>query len=219
MGVSVSLLTKLRVSNVTHQDALAPTEAIVSGNPAVLAGRYADALYALADEQKEIDAVAADMRTLTVLQRESAEFRHLAHNPRLTRNELTKIAKQVASAAKLAAITSNFLALLAHNRRLALLPTIANRYLAELARRRGEFTAEVRTARPLSHAQEEQLASSLRSLAGGKVHLTVREDRTLLGGLTVKLGSRLIDASVRGKLERLARTLQSQSAAYQKGAA
>lgn len=204
---------------MTHQDALAPTEAIVSGSPAILARRYAAALYALADEQKEIDAVAADMRTLKTLQRESAEFRELARNPRLARGVLTKTAKQVAIAAKLSPLTSNFLALLAQGRRLSLLPTAADHFLAELARHRGEFTAEVRTARPLSHAQEEQLASSLRSLAGGKVHLTVREDRTLIGGLTVKLGSRLIDASVRGKLERLARTLQSHSADYQKGAA
>jgi len=143
----------------------------------------------------------------------------MARNQRLARNVVTKATKQVAIAAKLSPLTSNFIALLAQNRRLSLVTTSADHYLAELARRRGEFTAEVRTARPLSHAQKNSWQPHYAASAGGKVHLTVREDRTLLGGLTVKMGSRLIDASVRGKLERLARVLQSQSADYQKGAA
>jgi F-type H+-transporting ATPase subunit delta len=219
MGFPVQEHPEFQGFDVAHADPLAPTEAIVSGTAAVLARRYAGALYALADERKDVDSVAADMRILKTLERESSEFSVLAHNPRLPRAALVKAVRQVAAAAKFSFLTSNFLGLLAQGRRLSLLPAICEQFLAELASRRGEFTAEVRTARPLSHTQEEQLATSLRTLAGGRVHLSVKEDKSLLGGIVVRMGSRLIDTSVRGKLERLSRVLKSQSMNLQKGAA
>lgn len=193
--------------------------AILSGEAAILAHRYAGAFYELAEEQKQLDAVAADMRALRVLGQESKEFQVISSHPRLTRAQLVKAAEQVASVAKLNKLTANFLMLVAQNRRLPHLQGMIDQFLAELATRRGEFSADVRSARPLSAAQQEQLAVKLRELAGGKVHLMLREDKSLLGGLVVKLGSRLIDASIKTKLARLERQLKSNITSVQKGAA
>jgi F-type H+-transporting ATPase subunit delta len=184
------------------------TNPIASGNAAILARRYADALYDLAGEQKQLDAVAGDLRLLNRLQRESAEFRYIAHQPRLTRTQLVKAMQQVAASAGLSKLTSNFLALVAKHRRLNHLGAIIDAFLADLAAHRGEFTAEIRSAQALSSAQAEKLAAKLASWAGGKVHLSVREEPGLLGGLVVKMGSRVIDASVKNRLERLERQLK-----------
>ncbi|MFY9287167.1 MAG: F0F1 ATP synthase subunit delta [Alphaproteobacteria bacterium] len=194
------------------------TTQIIAGDAAILARRYAGALYELADEQKQLDAVASDLRALRNLQQESTEFRAIAAHPRLTRAQLVKAMRQVAETAKLNKLTANFLMAVAQKRRLPELPAMIDNFLSELATRRGEYSAEVRSATPLSAAQQELLAGNLRELAGGKVHITVREDASLLGGLVVKLGSRLIDASVKAKLARLERQLKSQSHT-QKGAA
>ncbi len=191
---------------------------IIAGDDAVLARRYAGALYDLASEQKQLDAVAGDLRGLKQLLRESAEFRAIAAHPRLSRDQLVAMVKQVADIAKLNKLTANFLALTARNRRLASLDGIINAFLAELASRRGEYTAEVSTAQALSPAQQEQLATKLSAWAGGKVHLAMHKDVSLLGGIVVKMGSRLIDASVRTRLNQLERQLKSKQTT-QKGAA
>jgi len=193
--------------------------AVASGDGFILAQRYAGALYGLADEQKQLDAVAADLRLLQGLQNSSPEFRYIARQPRLSRAQLLKAMQALAASARLNGLTANFLFVLAQNRRLGQLSAIVDAFLDELATRRGEFTADVRSARPLSSAQQEQLTAHLCQMAGGKVHLILREDATLLGGLVVKLGSRLIDASVKSKLARLERELKSQSITTQKGAA
>ncbi|MDX2027847.1 MAG: F0F1 ATP synthase subunit delta [Alphaproteobacteria bacterium] len=192
---------------------------IVAGDAAVLARRYASALYDLAEERKMLDAVAADLRNLRKLSAESSEFQYIAGQPRLGRAQLVKAMQQVAVAAKLGPLTANFLALLAQNRRLAQLDAVIAAFLSELAVQRGEHSAEVRTAKSMSSAQQEQLAAKLAKWAGGKVHLSVREDAGLLGGFVVKMGSRLIDASVKSRLARLERQLKSEHLVMQKGAA
>lgn len=189
----------------------------IAGEAAILAQRYAGAFYELADEQKQLDAVAADLRALRVINQESAEFQYLAKHPRLARSVMVKAVQALATTAGFNKLTSNFLALIAQNRRLNVIGAVIEAFLDELAKRRGEFTADVRSAKALSAAQQEQLSAKLRELAGGKVHILVREDASLLGGLTVKLGSRLIDASLKTKLARLERQLKSNMT--QKGAA
>lgn len=188
------------------QDIASP---IIAGEAAVLARRYAGALYDLAAEQKQLDTVAADLRALRRLRQESQEFQFISSQPRLTRAQLVRAAQQTAAAAGLSELTSNFLALIARNRRLDLLSAMINAFLADLAARRGEFTAEVSAAHALSPAQEEQLAAKLGTWVGGRVHLSVRKDPGLLGGLVVRLGSRLIDASTKTKLARLERQLKT----------
>jgi F-type H+-transporting ATPase subunit delta len=192
---------------------------VIAGDAAILARRYAGALYDLAEEQKQLDAVASDLRALRILNQESAEFQYISAHPRLTRKNLVQAAQAVAKGAGFNPLTGNFLALIAQNRRLNVIGAVIDAFLNELAKRRGEFTADVRSVKPLSASQQEQLASKLRELAGGKVHISMREDASLLGGMTVKLGSRLIDASVKTKLARLERQLKTQTMTSQKGAA
>jgi F-type H+-transporting ATPase subunit delta len=191
----------------------------MTGDAAVLARRYAGALYDLAEEQNKLDAIAADMTTVRGLYDQCPEFRYLANQPRLSRAQLIKAMYEVAAAAGFNPLTTNFLSLVAQNRRLPKIGPIVDAFLAELAARRGEYMADVRTAHALTPLQHEQLSAKLRVLAGGKVHFSVREDVSLLGGIIVKMGSRLIDASVKGKLARLERQLKSQSVYTQEGAA
>lgn len=184
---------------------------IITGDMAAVARRYAKALFELADEQKQLDAVAEDLRGLKNLARDSAEFRILAGNPHFRRTQLMKAAQKIADSIKLNKLTGNFLALVAQNRRLPQLGAMCDAFLAELATTRGEFAAEVKSADALSPTQTQQLAAQLQKLAGGKVHMTMAEDKSLLGGFVVKLGSRLIDLSVKSKLARLERQLKSSS--------
>ena len=105
-------------------------------------------------------------------------------------------------------LTSNFLSVVAQNRRLSLLPALIDGFLEEVAIRRGEYKVNVRTAQALSPLQRDNLIASLSKTMGGKIHMNVIEDPSILGGLTVKLGSQFIDASVKTKLEHLERSLR-----------
>jgi F-type H+-transporting ATPase subunit delta len=180
----------------------------------MLARRYAGALFELADEQGQLDVIAADLRLVKILTSESAEFRQITSHPRLKRSDLIDAMQQVAKTGKLHALTTNFLKLVAQGRRLNQLSAIVDAFLKQLADQRGELAADVHVAHPLTEAQREKLAAQLKQLASSnKVQLTVTEDPSLLGGMTVKLGSHLIDASVKTKLARLERQLKSQEEA------
>jgi F-type H+-transporting ATPase subunit delta len=100
-------------------------------------------------------------------------------------------------------LVRRFVGLVAQNRRLFVLPEMIESYLSQLARRRGEMTAEVVSAKPLSDTQRNAVAEALRKSVGGKVAIDARVDPALIGGLVVKVGSRLIDSSLRTKLHRL----------------
>ena len=168
-----------------------------------LAERYAKALFELADEKKTLDEVANDLRQLRGLLDESADFRRLIRSPVLTRVEQGKAVAAVAEKAGFSAITRNFLGVAARNRRLFLVPGVIVAFLHELATRRGEVTAEVTAARPLSAAQTEAVNEQLRKAVGRKVAVDLRIDPSLIGGLVVKVGSRMVDASLKSKLARL----------------
>jgi F-type H+-transporting ATPase subunit delta len=168
-----------------------------------LGERYATALYELADEQKGLDTVAADLRTLRGLIDESAGLRRMIRSPVLSRAAQGKAIAALAEAAGLQPLVRNILGLLAKNRRLFVLPQVIQAFLAELASRRGEVTAHVVSAQPLSDAQRQSLDERLRRAVGGKVAIETRVDPSLLGGLIVKLGSRMVDASLSSKLQRL----------------
>ncbi len=168
-----------------------------------LADRYAAALFDLADERKELDTVAADLRQLRDMILGSADLRRLVRSPVLSRAEQAKAIGAVAESAGISQLTRNFLGLIAQNRRLFALPAMIEAYLAQLAARRGEVTAQVVAAQPLTPAQEAAVNEQLRKAVGSKVAVEVRVDPSLLGGMIVKVGSRMVDASVRSKLQRL----------------
>ena len=185
---------------------------IVTGDAALIARRYANALYELAQDQKKLDIVAQDLRKLKTYFYECPELRMLAAQPRLTRQQLAQAMHEVMKTIKCDELTANFLNLLISKRRLSVLTSIIDAFLAELAQHRSEYTANVSVASPLSDEIKSQLEQRLRELAGGQIHLVVREDKSLLGGLVIKVGSQLFDASVKSKLARLERQMKAGTA-------
>ena len=168
-----------------------------------LADRYAAALFELADERKELDAVANDLRSLRAMLRDSADLRRLIRSPVLSRDDQGKAIASLAQAAQVSPLSRNFLGLLAHNRRLFALPEMIEGYLRRLATARGEVTAQVTSAQELTPQQREAVNEQLRKAVGRKVAVDVEIDPSLLGGLVVRVGSRMVDASIRSKLSRL----------------
>jgi F-type H+-transporting ATPase subunit delta len=168
-----------------------------------LADRYATALLELADERKTLDAVAGDLRALRGLLGESADLARMIRSPVLSREAQGAAIAALAERAALDALTRNFLGLLAKNRRLFALPAMIGRFLEMLAARRGEVTADVVAATPLSPEQQDRLNAELRRAVGQKVTVDVRVDPKLLGGLVLRLGSRMVDASLASRLRRL----------------
>jgi F-type H+-transporting ATPase subunit delta len=168
-----------------------------------LAGRYAEALFELADERRMLDPVAADLRALKAMIGESADLSRLVRSPILSRAEQGRALAALAEHAGFTPVVRDFLGVVARNRRLFALPAMVEAYLAQLAARRGEVMAEVTAAQPLSEAQLHRLGEELRRVLGRRVAVEVRVDRGLLGGLIVKVGSRMIDGSLRNKLARL----------------
>lgn len=168
-----------------------------------LAARYAAALFELADEKKQLDEVAKDLRELKAMLAESADLRQLIRNPMVSRVEQSRAMKALLDKAGASGLMQRFVGLVAQNRRLFVLPEIIDAYLAELARRRGEASAQVVSAQPLDERQRQAVTEALKRVTGGKVAVDLKVDPSLLGGLVVKVGSRLVDSSLKTKLQRL----------------
>ena len=168
-----------------------------------LAERYASALFDLADERRILDEVAANLRQLKAMMTESAALSRLIRSPILSREEQGKGIVALAERAGFAPLVRDFLAVVARNRRLFAVPAMIEAYLRKLAERRGEITAEVAAAQPLSTTQLDLLREHLRRQVGRQVAIDVRIDPGLVGGLILRLGSRMIDGSIRSKLQRL----------------
>jgi F-type H+-transporting ATPase subunit delta len=168
-----------------------------------LATRYAAALFELADSKKALDAVAGDLTALQKMIAESADLRRLMNSPVLSREEQTKAIGAVAKAASFDALTQKFVGLVAQNRRLFTLPAMIRAFLKLLADRRGELTAEVTAARALTSDQQAAVAEAIRKAVGSKVSIDLKVDPELLGGLVVRVGSRMIDSSLKTKLQKL----------------
>jgi len=169
-----------------------------------VAGRYASALFELADNAKALDQVAQDLDTFKKLLAESAELARLIASPVIGRELQGKALLAVLDAAGIAGLTRNFVGTVAANGRARELPAMASAFLAELASRRGETSAAVTSAVPLTAEQLQQLTDALRGVLGGaKVSIDAQVNPDILGGLVVKVGSRLFDSSIRSKLQRL----------------
>lgn len=168
-----------------------------------LAARYATALFDLADENKALDQTAQDLALLKQLMAESADLRRLVRSPLLSRSDQARAMDAVLAQANVSGLVRQFVGLVAQNRRLFALTGMIDAFLAELARRRGEETAHVVAARPLTQEQVDAITDALRRTMGSKVSVDVRVDPSLIGGMVVKVGSRMIDSSVRTKLTKL----------------
>lgn len=174
-------------------------KAVVSG----VAGRYAVALFELAADGNALDQVAADLKALADLVEKSADFRRLVTSPALGRDDQAKGLFAVLEGSGIAPLTRNFLGVIANNGRLSLLADMIAAYATLLAHHRGEVTAEVTSATPLSEGQMAALKAKLKAIAGRDVTLQAHTDSSILGGLVVKLGSRMIDSTLKTKLNNL----------------
>lgn len=177
-----------------------PSQSNVSGG---LAGRYAYALFELAEEGNAVDPVAGDLERLAAMIDESADLTRLIRSPVISREEQARAMEALLEAYDIHGLTRKFVGLLARNRRLFVLPGIIGAFKAILAGRRGETAAEVISAQKLSERQMNALANALKQAVGTEVVITDRVDPELLGGLIVKVGSRMVDSSLRTKLQRL----------------
>ncbi|MEG3123231.1 F0F1 ATP synthase subunit delta [Sphingomonas sp. GB1N7] len=179
-----------------------------SGIQASLSGRYATALFELASDAKAIDMVEASLLRVRAAIEQSADFAALITSPVVSR---TDAAKGVAAAAEMIDVddtTAKFLGVLAQNRRLSQLPAIIRAFRALAANYRGETTAEVASAHPLTDAQVDALKASLRTRVGRDVAVDLSVDPSLLGGLVVKIGSQMIDSSIKTRLNTLAHAMK-----------
>ena len=174
------------------------------GIRASLAGRYASALFDLARDQRQIESVGNSLDALGQALLDSKEFSDLVGSPLVSRDEAGKAFAALAPQIGLDPITGNFLGVLARNGRKGELRNVIRAFRRLAAEHRGETTAEVVTARPLSDDQLSALRQRLRTRAGRDVNIEATVDQNILGGIVVKLGSQMIDASIRTKLNRLA---------------
>ena len=178
-----------------------------NAGPAAL--RYATALVDIAQESNKIDAVEQDLNDLEAMIAASADLRRLIRSPLISRTQQQEAVQAIAASAKFQDITSNFLALLAQNRRLNMVQNIMNAVRMDISRRRGEIAAHVQSAFKLSLAQEKALQEALTKAVGKAVAINVEIKEDLIGGMVVTVGSQIIDNSVKRKLERLKIAMKS----------
>ena len=173
-----------------------------------VAERYALALLALADDKRRdnpgaLDRIAADLEGLFGLYRDDSAFRAFVTDPRISAADQKRAVFAILEKAGVGVEVRNFVGVLIANRRLSGLPSIAGAFGAKLAERRGQQVAHVTTAFPLSDTQRAQIAARLTEAGFSGVKLSETVDRAILGGLIVRIGSRLYDNSIKSKLQRL----------------
>ncbi|HEV7636267.1 MAG TPA: F0F1 ATP synthase subunit delta [Bradyrhizobium sp.] len=171
-------------------------------NPSVsgVSGRYATALFELARDEKSIDAVKADLDSFDVMLNESADLKRLVRSPVFSADAQSKALTAVLDRAGIAGIAAKFLKVLTANRRLFIVGDVIRAFRALVANFKGEATAEVTVAEALSDRNLDALKTALKSVTGKDVALNVKVDPSIIGGLVVKLGSRMVDSSLRTKL-------------------
>ena len=169
-----------------------------------LEGRYALALFDLASAEDALEAVEKDFGALSELASGHPDFAHFIRNPLLDARAQTAALEDIGEHAGFQKLTRKFLGVLAENRRLAALPDILRAFAGLLQDARGETTAIVTSAEQLSPAQEKEIAARLEKALGKKPALETRVDESLLGGLKVQVGSKVIDGTLKAKLDALA---------------
>jgi F-type H+-transporting ATPase subunit delta len=166
-----------------------------------MAGRYASALFELALEEKALDAVKTDLDTFDALVADSADLDRLVRSPVFGADEKLKALSAILDKVGIKGLAANFLRVLTTNRRLFAARDVIRGYRALVARHRGEVSAQVTVAEKLSDKNLEALKDALKSKTAGKeIDLDIKIDPSIIGGLIVKVGSRMVDSSLRTKL-------------------
>ena len=175
---------------------MAAEDPTVSG----VSGRYATALFELARDEKCLDAVKADLDRFEAMLVESEDLKRLVRSPVFSADVQAKALSAVLDKAAITGISANFLKVLTANRRLFAVADVIRAFRALVARFKGEASAEVTVAEPLSEKNLETLKAALKSVTGKDVTLNVQVNPSIIGGLVLKLGSRMVDSSLRTKL-------------------
>jgi F-type H+-transporting ATPase subunit delta len=178
------------------------------GIQASLAGRYATALFGLARDEKQIDAVTRSLESLEAAMAESADFKTLVTSPLIGRADAGKAIRALIPSLGVDPVTAKFLGVLADNGRLGELKAVIKAVKKLAAEHRGETTAEVTSAHPLADDQVARLKANLKARLGRDVAIDAKVDPNILGGIVVRHGSQMIDASIRTKLNTLAQAMK-----------
>ncbi len=165
-----------------------------------VAGRYASALFELATEKKSVDAVAKDLGRIAALISGSDDLARLVKSPAFSAEEQTRALGAVLAKAKIGGLAANFAKLAASNRRLFALPGMISGYHALVAASRGVVSAEVTVASPASATMKKEIEAALKGVAGKNAAVTIKVDPAIIGGLIVKIGSKMVDNSLKTKL-------------------
>ena len=165
-----------------------------------VSGRYATALFELARDEKSVDAVLADLNKFDAMLADSEDLRRLVRSPVFSADSQSKALAAVLGKAEIAGIAANVLKVLTANRRLFAVADVIRAFRALVAKFKGEATADVTVAEALSDTNLDTLKVALKSVTGKDVALNVKVDPSIIGGLVVKLGSRMVDSSLRTKL-------------------
>ena len=165
-----------------------------------VSGRYATALFELARDEKSVDAVKADLDRFDALLGDSADLKRLVRSPVFSAEIQLKALIAVLDRAGITGIAANFLKVLTRNRRLFAITDVIRAFRALVAKFKGEASADVTVAERLSDRNLDALKTALKSVTGKDVALNVKVDPSIIGGLVVKLGSRMVDSSLRTKL-------------------
>ena len=173
-----------------------------------IAARYATAVFELAKEGKKLKALETDVDALDAVLSESADFRDLISSPLHSRDVQGQAIAAIAKKMKLSPVVTNTLNLMATKRRLFVLPQLVASLRAALADEKGEVTADVTAAKKLTKAQSDKLAKTLKATVGKDVKINMSVDESLIGGLIVKVGSKMIDTSIRSKLSALQNSMK-----------
>ena len=173
-----------------------------------IADRYATAVFDIAKEGKALKSLEADIGALDTAMTESEDFRTLLTSPLYSRDEQSAAIAALAKKMKLSDTVANVLGLLASKRRLFVLPQLVATLRQRLADERGEITAEVTSAKALTKAQSDKLAKTLKAQVGKSVTIKETVDESIIGGLIVKVGSKMIDTSIASKLNALQNTMK-----------
>jgi F-type H+-transporting ATPase subunit delta len=168
-----------------------------------IAKRYASAVYDLAKEANDVKAIETDIAALQDAMAESGDFNAMIHSPIYTRDQQGAAVTALAKKMKLSGVMSNTLALMAQKRRLFVLPQLVQTLRDLIAEDKGEVTADVTSAKALTKTQADKLAKTLTASMGKTVTIHATVDESLIGGLVVKVGSKMIDTSIRSKLNSL----------------
>lgn len=191
-----------------HQQPKGLTLSGSSGNYDI-ARRYATAFFELATQQGGIDAITEDMKKLAMLGKDAGDFADFLNNAALGRAEQTKAILAIAKHLKLSSVTEKLLGTLAEKRRLPVFNAVVAQVQKLIAEQKGEITATVTAAQALDQSQIAEIEANLKKITGKNVRVDLEIDADIVGGLVIRVGSKLIDSSVRTKLDRLHRALKN----------